>query len=307
MGNARADIAPLANVKVDTARAGIGKLDIATQTNGIPSHARAGTGTEAFLAPDLAVPSKAGPLPVGLTAIAHQLILGSRKLADDLSCLRFAEPVTNVYNPLQYARLPHEAYLARCASHRKRVVFLGMNPGPFGMAQTGIPFGEISAVRDWLKVEAPVLKPENEHPRRPVTGFKCTRSEVSGRRLWGLFATRFGEAEKFFADHFVLNYCPLAFMEESGKNRTPDKLPPQERRQVYALCDEYLRNAIKALRPDWIIGVGDFATTRAREAIPHLRVGRILHPSPANPAANRDWAGTATLQLCDLGVWNKAA
>ena len=125
--------------------------------------------------------------------------------------------------------------------------------------------------------------------------------------MWGLFAKRFGEAENFFAHHFVINYCPLAFMEESGKNRTPDKLPPEERRQVYALCDEYLRNATEALRPDWLIGVGDFATVRAREAVPHLRIGRILHPSPASPAANRNWAGSATLQLCDLGVWNKAA
>jgi single-strand selective monofunctional uracil DNA glycosylase len=252
------------------------------------------------------VPNKAVPLPEGLTAIGRQLILGSRKLAEALSCLRFAEPVTHVYNPLLYARQSHESYLARFAGNRKRAVFLGMNPGPFGMVQTGIPFGEVAVVKNWLKVEAPVQKPGNEHPRRPVTGFGCRRSEVSGRRLWGLFANRFGEAENFFGDHFVLNYCPLAFMEESGKNRTPDKLKPEEREQVFAVCDEYLRTAIEALAPDWIIGVGDFAATRAREAMPHIQVGRILHPSPANPAANRDWAGIATLQLCELGVWNKA-
>ena len=251
------------------------------------------------------MPSKAGPLPEGITAIARQLILGSRKLAEGLSRLRFAAPVTHVYNPLIYARQPHETYLARFGGNRKRVVFLGMNPGPFGMVQTGIPFGEIEAVKDWLKVEAPVQKPGNEHPRRPVTGFECSRSEVSGRRLWGLFGKRFGEAENFFKDHFVLNYCPLAFMEESGKNRTPDKLQPAERERVYALCDDYLRSAIGALTPDWIIGVGDFAASRAREAVPHQRVGQILHPSPASPAANRDWAGMANLQLCDLGVWKK--
>lgn len=253
------------------------------------------------------MPSKAGPLPERVTAIARQLILGSRKLAEALSLLHFAEPVTHVYNPLLYARQPHETYLDRFAPTRKRVVFLGMNPGPFGMVQTGIPFGEIDAVKNWLKVEAPVQKPENEHPRRLVTGFACNRSEVSGRRLWGLFAKRFGDAQNFFEDHFVLNYCPLAFMEEGGKNRTPDKLQPEEREQVYALCDEYLRDAVGALMPDWIIGVGDFAATRAREALPQARVGRILHPSPASPAANRDWAGAATRQLCDLGVWTKAS
>ena len=36
----------------------------------------------------------------------------------------------------------------------KRVVFLGMNPGPFGMAQVGVPFGEVAAVRDWLRIDA---------------------------------------------------------------------------------------------------------------------------------------------------------
>ena len=253
------------------------------------------------------MPSKSGPLPEGLTAIGRHLISGSRKLAEALSCLCFADPVTHVYNPLLYARQPHEAYLARFGGNRKRTVFLGMNPGPFGMVQTGIPFGEVAAVQSWLRVEAPVQKPGNEHPRRLVTGFGCRRSEVSGRRLWGLFAKRFGEAENFFQDHFVLNYCPLAFMEESGKNRTPDKLKPVEREQVFSLCDDYLRTAIEALAPDWIIGVGDFAATRAREAVPGVRVGRILHPSPANPAANRDWAGIATLQLCDLGVWDKGS
>jgi single-strand selective monofunctional uracil DNA glycosylase len=252
------------------------------------------------------VPGNAGPLPEGLTTIGRQLILGSRKLANALSLLRFSEPVTHIYNPLLYARQPHETYLARFARNRKRVVFLGMNPGPFGMVQTGIPFGEIDAVKGWLKVEAPVQKPGKEHPRRPVTGFKCRRSEVSGRRLWGLFEKQFGPAENFFQDHLVLNYCPLAFMEESGKNRTPDKLKPEERERVYALCDDYLRTAIEVLTPDWIIGVGDFAATRAREAVPHVRVVRILHPSPANPAANRNWAGIATLQLCEMGVWNKA-
>ena len=249
--------------------------------------------------------NEAGPLPEGLSAIARQLILGSRKLARSLSRLHFTEPVTHVYNPLLYARHSHETYLSRFASNRKCVVFLGMNPGPYGMVQTGIPFGEIDAVKGWLRLEAPVQKPEREHPRRLVTGFLCRRSEVSGRRLWGLFAKRFETPASFFEDHFVLNYCPLAFMEETGKNRTPDKLKPEERTQVYALCDDYLRLAIETLTPEWIIGVGDFAASRAREAVPNGRVGRILHPSPASPAANRDWAGAATLQLCDLGVWNK--
>ena len=233
------------------------------------------------------------------------LIAAARRLRDAVDKLTFAAPVTHVYNPLRYAWRAHEIYLQRYGNNPKRVLFLGMNPGPFGMAQTGVPFGQIAAVRAWLDIETKIDRPPNEHPKRPVTGFDCHRSEVSGERLWGLFAKRFGTAEKFFRDHLVVNYCPLAFLEESGRNRTPDKLPPQERAALYAFCDEHLRAIIRILKPDWLIGVGDFAVKRARDALadspPH--VGQILHPSPACPASNKDWAGTVTAQLRALGVW----
>jgi single-strand selective monofunctional uracil DNA glycosylase len=181
-----------------------------------------------------------------------------------------------------------------------------MNPGPFGMVQTGIPFGEVAAVRDWLKIEGPIGRPELEHPRRPVAGFSCPRSEVSGQRLWGLFAKRFGLAHQFFGRHLVMNYCPLAFLESTGRNRTPDKLPPAERGRLLEICDAHLKQVIEILEPDWLIGIGDFAAKRAQEALSGkaIRIGRILHPSPASPAANRNWAELATSQLKELGVWD---
>jgi single-strand selective monofunctional uracil DNA glycosylase len=187
----------------------------------------------------------------------------------------------------------------------KRVVFLGMNPGPFGMVQTGIPFGEVTAVRDWLQVHARVDNPSHQHPRRPIAGFACPRSEVSGRRLWGLFAKRFQTPQNFFAKHIVMNYCPLAFLETTGRNRTPDKLPSCERQALFAACDEHLLAVVQLLKPRWLIAVGDFAFARAQLLFKNgpPQLGRILHPSPANPAANRDWAGTASEQLEALGVW----
>ncbi len=219
--------------------------------------------------------------------------------------LRFSPPVAHVYNPLRYAWEPHAAYLRKFGAARKRVVFLGMNPGPFGMVQTGVPFGEIAAVRDWLRIEAHVGKPAREHPRRPVTGFACPRSEVSGQRLWGLFAARFGSPERFFAAHVVLNYCPLAFVESSGRNRTPDKLAAAEKLALFTACDKHLRALVAILEPEWLIGIGDFAAKRAEQVFPNgpVKVGRILHPSPASPAANRSWAALATRQLQQLGVW----
>lgn len=238
-------------------------------------------------------------------SISRRLVAAAQELRSAVDGLRFSSPITHVYNPLAYAWEPHAAYLRRFANGRKRVVFLGMNPGPFGMAQTGVPFGEIAMVRNWLGLSGTISKPAKEHPRRPVTGFECPRSEVSGRRLWGLFAERFGTPERFFAEHLVLNYCPLAFIEESGRNRTPDKLPAAERAALLAVCDGHLRAVLAALEPEWLIAVGNFAWRRAAEVLPHgkPKLGRILHPSPASPTANRNWAEAVTRQLKSLGVW----
>ncbi len=242
------------------------------------------------------------------TPTTEALLAAARQLRADTGRLRFGAPVTHVYNPLVYAWAPHAAYLRKFGGAHKRVVFLGMNPGPFGMAQTGVPFGEIAAVRDWLRIEGPVGKPDHEHPRRLVAGLACERSEVSGRRLWGLFAERFGTPERFFAGHIVMNYCPLAFLESGGRNRTPDKVSASEKAALFAACDRHLRAIVAALQPEWLIGVGDFATKRAEHVFRGgpLKLGRILHPSPASPAANRNWKGLAARQLEKLGVWSQA-
>jgi len=238
-------------------------------------------------------------------ALRGALIQAAENLRAAVSQLRFAPPVTHIYNPLDYAWPAHELYLRRYAHGPKRVIFLGMNPGPFGMVQTGIPFGQIAAVRDWLGIEAEIARPANQHPKRLVTGFACQRSEISGERLWGLFAERFGSAENFFEEHIVMNYCPLAFVESSGRNRTPDKLPASERAALYAACDEHLRDVVRILRPECLVAVGDFAFKRAEQILAgtQIRLGRILHPSPASPAANRDWALLATIQMRELGIW----
>ena len=85
------------------------------------------------------------------------------------------------------------------------------------------------------------------------------RSEVSGRRLWGLFAERFDSAKAFMGEHFVANYCPLVFMEESARNITPDKLPASLKQPLEAVCDQHLSQLISILQPQWVVGVGNFA------------------------------------------------
>jgi single-strand selective monofunctional uracil DNA glycosylase len=236
----------------------------------------------------------------------HPLSAAARKLSAQAGRLKFAAPVAHVYNPLTYAWAAHEEYLQRYGNGRKRVVFLGMNPGPFGMAQTGIPFGEVAAVRNWLKISAPIGQPALAHPKRPVQGYDCPRSEVSGRRLWKLFADRFGSSEEFFAEHFVVNYCPLAFLSETGSNLTPDKLAKAERAELAAVCDAHLLSVLEILEPEWVVGVGAFARGCAETVVGEkpFKIGQILHPSPASPKANRvDWTKTAAGELTALGIW----
>ena len=231
----------------------------------------------------------------------------SRKLSRAVGALEFGDPVDVVYNPLEYAWKPHRQYIRRFARPGIRALLLGMNPGPWGMAQTGVPFGEVEMVRSFLGIDEPVARPKIEHPKRPVTGFQCERREVSGARLWGWVESRFGSADAFFDRFFIWNDCPLSFMESSGRNRTPDKLPAEERESLYAACDAALRSLVDILQPSMVVGVGGHATKRLSSTLADkiddgLKVGTILHPSPASPAANRGWAEVAERQMNELGL-----
>ena len=220
-----------------------------------------------------------------------ELKKAAQKLSKAVSQLEFTEEITHIYNPLEYAWEANAAYLEKYGAGRKKIIFLGMNPGPWGMAQTGVPFGEIAAVTGWLGIKTPVSKPAIEHPKRPVEGFDCIRSEVSGKRLWNLMEQRFGTAENFFKDHYVANYCPISFMTETGRNFTPDKLPKDQQNKLFEVCDIHLRETAAILEAEWLLGIGKFAETRINSALKSeiqsgmIRSGTVLHPSPARPGS----------------------
>ena len=222
---------------------------------------------------------------------AKKLAKVAIKLSQSVGSLSFDDLTSYIYNPLEYAWEIHRQYLELAGVGKKKVIFLGMNPGPFGMAQTGVPFGEISSVRDWMGLKGRVKKPIPEHPKRPVDGLSCSKSEVSGRRLWGLFSEKFPNPKDFFEDHFVANYCPLVFMEESGRNRTPDKLPAKEKKPLQDMCDWHLREIVEIMEPEWLIGVGGFAKKRAEEAYRN-RNSNWDHPSSQpSKSGSQSWMG----------------
>lgn len=233
-------------------------------------------------------------------------IESARALLGDLKGLQFGPPVVWVYNPLEYAWTAYADYIEKYGLTTREIVLLGMNPGPWGMVQTGVPFGEVEIVRDWLQVQNHGGRPNREHDKRPVQGQDCPRSEVSGRRLWGWAKERFGSPGRFFKRFIVLNYCPLVFMEASARNRTPDKLPAEEQAPLFDACDRHLCRVLEFYRPRFALGIGKFAEERIQAVQNTLSfnvpIGSILHPSPASPAANRGWAKQAEKQLKALGI-----
>ena len=240
-----------------------------------------------------------------LREMSEQVLEAARELCTAMAATEFRAPVTYTYNPLEYAWAGHEAYVRRFANGPKKVLYLGMNPGPFGMAQTGVPFGEVAAVRLWMGISACIGQPPTMHPKRPVQGFNCPRSEVSGRRLWGLFEELYGTAEAFFADSYVANYCPLIWMSETGSNITPTQLPKEQAAQVDAACQRHLVRLLEILQPRVLIGVGGYALKQlelAAAALPgrDFVLGTILHPSPASPLANKHWPDRPKEQLAEI-------
>ncbi|XP_063997060.1 single-strand selective monofunctional uracil DNA glycosylase [Pogoniulus pusillus] len=216
------------------------------------------------------------------------------------------EPVSLIYSPLEYAWEPHCCFVRRYCRGPKRVLFLGMNPGPFGMAQTGVPFGEAWHVREWLGVSGGVGKPPQEHPKRPVLGLSCPRAEVSGARFWGLIRSLCPDPHRFFRHCFVHNHCPLLFLAASGRNLTPAELPAARRCQLLAACDRALARAVGTLGVGMVVGLGRFAERRARRALAAagtaVRVESLPHPSPRSARARGGWERLARERLAELGV-----
>ncbi|XP_041097388.1 single-strand-selective monofunctional uracil-DNA glycosylase 1 isoform X2 [Polyodon spathula] len=272
----------------------------AVQSAALPGTGGCVQGESAPLSPELEAVFQ-GSSPASLF-LQGELVLSAR-----LRELSFGAPVEYVYNPLEYAWDTHQCYVNKYCQGRKEVLFLGMNPGPFGMAQNGVPFGEASIVRDWLHITGKVGRPPFEHPKRPILGLECRQREVSGARFWGFFQKLCGEPGVFFRRCFVHNLCPLAFVSQTGRNLTPAELPVEQRDKLLRLCDLALCQAVRALGVSTVVGVGRLAEQRARRALSEagvegVRVEGIMHPSPRNPQANKGWEEIARAKLEEVGV-----
>lgn len=231
----------------------------------------------------------------------------TRQLSSDVNSIKFTFD-GYIYNPLDYAWDMHSKFLSEYVRQSAQIMFLGMNPGPFGMMQTGVPFGEVNTVRSYLGLTGVVSKPSHEHPSRPVEGLDCKRSEVSGRRLWGLIQSKWPDASDFAEEHCVFNYCPLGFLlgSKTAKNITPDKLAKEERKALEDACDSYLKDVVSLVKPKALIGVGKYAEGKFLCLFSNedYIISSIIHPSPGNPQANNGWAEKTRDKMKELGLWN---
>ncbi|MEE3270215.1 MAG: uracil-DNA glycosylase family protein, partial [Candidatus Thermoplasmatota archaeon] len=204
--------------------------------------------------------------------VVERLIEAAASLRDDVDPLGrklVSEGRIDIcYNPLMYAWDVHEEYLRRMGGLGAQTVMLGMNPGPHGMGQMGIPFAATSVVRELLGIsDIQVNQPEIPDDRRPVIGLDYHKEEVSGTRLWGLLQKQYGDAETIASHVFLVNHCPLMlFSGPRASNITPDKIGGETAKALLQRCDEHLREVVEILGADRVVGVGKFAESRARAA-----------------------------------------
>ncbi|MFL2952112.1 MAG: uracil-DNA glycosylase family protein [Candidatus Thalassarchaeaceae archaeon] len=223
---------------------------------------------------------------------------GLRDDAEDLARRMESEGVADcVYNPLMYAWDIHEEFIRVSGGRGAKTILMGMNPGPHGMGQMGVPFAATSVVRDLLGISGiDVSKPAISHPKRPVNGLAHPKEEVSGTRLWGLLQDRYGGADQIFQNVFIVNHCPLMILHgPRGTNVTPNNVSGPAVRDLLERCDQHLMEVVMALGAEQVIGIGKYAEKRANLALGEMgiRVMTCWHPSPASPLANRnggkDW------------------
>ena len=70
--------------------------------------------------------------------LADQLLAIELQQCVQLKSLKFSQPVEYIYNPIEYAYDMHKNFINKYCKTRKKILFLGMNPGPWGMSQTGV-------------------------------------------------------------------------------------------------------------------------------------------------------------------------
>ncbi len=216
-----------------------------------------------------------------------------------------------IWNPGLYGETWHARFRRLYRPGQHPLVVFGLNPGPYGMAQTGIPFTDIrrlvSALPDLAaelrgrgeRVEPPGLAPPGLRP------YLSRSFESSAVRVYRFLKKGWGGAERGWTEVVVANPCTLLFIDPAeGKNRTPAdlaraaRLRGSGRDQVRELVESFGRirircavESIEALSPRGAILLGKDVQAALGPALRRiLGEARVIpweHPARAVPES---WA-----------------
>lgn len=210
--------------------------------------------------------------------------------------------VRRILNPLVYAWHLHEEYMGKVPQGTK-ILFVGMNPSPSSL--TGIPFYEKDAMTNLFG--APLLTQLlNEMPAK----YRGNETSESGQRFWEFVFKKFGSYDKFFRYCFIINYCPLIFMNKDGGNVPLDGFNDASQsllKNLMAISDSGLKDIIDHIKPTLIIGIGRYAFNRVRQAnTSNIKCYQIRHPSPATGMTSDQWMNKIGGFLENNMYWGQA-
>lgn len=198
--------------------------------------------------------------------MSKNLIAITAELRDKLD--RLPEPAgVEVYNPLSYAWQLHQRYLRRfvtqgpqteppfevggmgpsVSTQQRRVLFIGMNPGPFGMMQTGCPFGDKVSARQLGGLPGVPLSDRHTESldlsklttlkARRTQGFGIKQRETSGQRFWeGM--TELWPLTSIGRARVTAGGAPIVLFDEEPDRRAAMSTDPIE----VMLCDCFVMN-----------------------------------------------------------------
>lgn len=249
----------------------------------------------------------------------EEVLAAARWLSGELSqfVIDPLPPASYAANPTVYAYENYAQAMARLADGPRGVLLVGMNPGPHGMAQTGVPFGDVVNARAILGRQSQgsgwsgCRLALGDKVLLDAKGLDYHRGEVSGDRLWSALQQICGSLESAYQQVCVINYCPLLFLDNGGLNVTPDDFPKSDRVRLpkfTAACDEHLRRVVKALTPKIVIAVGGYSDKRCRVALGHtVPIVKITHPSPRTAATAGAWIGMVAKPINDALAFARGA
>ena len=132
-----------------------------------------------------------------------------------------------VWNPGSYGAPWHRVFREIYPLRERPILMFGLNPGPYGMGQTGIPFTDVRRLRQCLPKMALTLRERGREPRVPglaprsLRRFFTREFESSAVRVYRFLELGWGSAEKGWRSVGVANSCPLLFLDPEGRNQTP--------------------------------------------------------------------------------------